>query len=149
MDDSCEYSRRLLISLNQIDELYYMFGKSSGVKENTLILLWALDDGRPRTQKQICDEWFLPKTTINTAVKECANAGYITYIPGKNGREKLLILTDKGKKYSEAVMAPIGDIEEAAMMRTLKQCSPEFIRGMELYAQFLKEEGQKLLMQKD
>lgn len=149
MDDFREYARRLLVSINQIDELYYMFGKNSGVKENTLILLWALDDGQPRTQKQICDEWLLPKTTINTAVRECAEAGYISYVHGRDGREKLLVLTDAGKKYSESIMAPIGTVEEAALARTLEQCSPEFIRGLELYTQFLKEEGQKFLTQKD
>lgn len=77
-----------------------------GLKENTLSLLYALDDGAPHTQKQICEEWLIPKTTINTVVKECVANGYVTLAPGEHSHEKLICLTERGKGYAQADSHP-------------------------------------------
>ena len=47
--------RRLMVSINRIDGIWYMLARKSGLKINTLSLLFALDDGQARTQKQICE----------------------------------------------------------------------------------------------
>ena len=72
-----EQVRQLMAAINRIDGIWYLLAKKSGVKVNTLSLLFALDDGLPHTQKQICEEWIIPRTTINTVVQECAQMGYL------------------------------------------------------------------------
>ena len=42
--------RRLMVSVNRIDGIWYRLARKSGIKVNTLSLFFALDDGRPRTQ---------------------------------------------------------------------------------------------------
>lgn len=75
MEDKNEQIRKIMISINRIDGVYYQWARGIGLKDNMLSLLYALSDGKPYTQKQICDEWLIPKTTINTVIKECvANA---------------------------------------------------------------------------
>ena len=59
-----------MLSLTRIAEIYYRWGRKVGIKENLLALLYALSDGGHYTQKQICEEWLIPKTTINTLIKE-------------------------------------------------------------------------------
>lgn len=44
MEDSYENIRRLMLAINKIDGSYYFFARKLGVKENTLALLYALDD---------------------------------------------------------------------------------------------------------
>lgn len=70
MDQNREAMRRIAIAINSMDAAYEMISRKIGVKENTMILLYALDDGRPHTQKEICEEWLIPKTTLNTIVRE-------------------------------------------------------------------------------
>ena len=70
MDQNREAMRRIAIAINSMDGAYEMISRKIGVKENTMILLYALDDGRPHTQKEICEEWLIPKTTLNTIVRE-------------------------------------------------------------------------------
>lgn len=147
MNSNQEYTRRLFLAMSRIDEVYYALAKSNGVKENVLVLLYVLRDGTPRTQKQICEEWLIPKTTINTAVRECVGAGYLSCIASEDGREKRLVLTDAGKKYAEKILSPVETIEAVVIEKTLHQFSPEFIRALELYADSLKEETDKLLLQ--
>ena len=45
--------RRLTQAFNRIDGAYYYCARRLGVEENTLALLYALDDGRPHSQKQV------------------------------------------------------------------------------------------------
>ena len=75
MADGYDLVRRLGMAAVRMDGAYYMCAKKFGVKENMLDLLYALDDGAPHTQKQICGDWLMPKTTVNTSVKELVAAG--------------------------------------------------------------------------
>ena len=68
MEDKEVQIRRIMLSLNRIDEIYYRWGRKVGIKENLLALLYALSDGGHYTQKQICEEWLIPKTTIITLI---------------------------------------------------------------------------------
>ena len=130
--------RQLMVSINRVDGIWYRLARHSGVKVNTLSLLFALDDGQPRTQKQICEEWIIPKTTINTVVKECAAAGYVELT--QVGREKLLRLTPAGQQYAQEVLRPFYQAENAAMAQTLTQCPPDFIQDLTVYADCLEAE---------
>ena len=129
-----------MAAINRIDGIWYLLAKKSGVKVNTLSLLFALDDGLPHTQKQICEEWIIPRTTINTVVQECAQMGYLELRQRARLKEKELILTPKGMQYAKKVLAMYYQAENEAMRRTLEQYSPEFIDAVKQYADFLKEE---------
>lgn len=72
MTNEREAIRRIMISINKIDELYERVQRKAGVKGNTVWVLYALDDGKPHSQKQIYEEWIIPKITLNTIVKSAA-----------------------------------------------------------------------------
>ena len=57
MENYREQLRLLTQAMNQIDGLYYQAARKLGIKDNTLALLYALDDGKPHSQKQIGEEW--------------------------------------------------------------------------------------------
>ena len=136
--------RELMICINRIDGIWYHLARRSGMKVNTLSLLFALDDGRPRTQQQICREWMIPKTTINTVVRECIHAGYVQCAAAKDGREKLLSLTMAGRAYADTLLGTFYRVENTAMERTLAVCGPQFIGALQCYADFLQEEADYL-----
>ena len=77
MNPCREEIRSIMLSTNKIDGVYYLLSRRMGLKANTLALLYALDDGKVHSQKQICEEWLIPKTTLNTIVRECVAEGYI------------------------------------------------------------------------
>ena len=85
-----EEIRSIMLSTNKIDGVYYLLSRRMGLKANTLALLYALDDGKVHSQKQICEEWLIPKTTLNTIVRECIAEGYITLISEEHTREKVI-----------------------------------------------------------
>lgn len=89
--------RRIMISVNVIDGICDIMAKKAGMKMNTLALLYALDDGKAHSQREICEKWLIPKTTLNTIVKECIEEGYIYLNADKGKKEKEICLTKKDK----------------------------------------------------
>lgn len=94
--------------------------------------MYALDDGKPHSQREISQEWLVPKTTVNTIVKTWEKEGLLTLtpIPHKR-REKYIILTESGREYAKEFMGFIYRAEEKALKRTLDKYSDEFIKGLE------------------
>ena len=70
-----------------------------GMAKGQIMIIWTLYDfGRPCTQKEICDDWYENKQTINSAAKKLSEEGIIDIAPSpENSREKLLVFTEKGK----------------------------------------------------
>lgn len=99
----------------KIDGFYAEYAKESGVKGNLLWLLYALSDGESHSQREICDSWDLPRSTINTIAKELENDEYIilTQIKGKS-RELNIELTKKGKKYADEILKDLFELEKKA-----------------------------------
>ncbi len=143
MDDARELVDRFYICCNKIDGLYYLAARKLGVKENALVLLYLLYDGRARSQKQLAQELLIPKTTINTIVKEYMDAGYLTLVPIEHSREKGISLTPEGLAYARKTIQPVYDAEEAAMARTLEEFSPDFMRAIEALTQNMTLEFQR------
>ena len=123
---------RLTAANNRIDGAYYLCARAMGINENKLALLYALDDGRPHTQTQICAEWMMPKTTVNTIVRDLERAGYMTL--AVHGREKTLVLTEAGRAYARRLLAPVKAAEEQALAETLETFSPAFIDAYDHFA---------------
>ena len=69
MEENRQIMRALATAMNRIDQMYCDDVTRIGVKASELWLLYALDDGAPHSQKQICQEWGLPKTTLNTTIR--------------------------------------------------------------------------------
>ena len=68
-------------AMNTIDGEYAALMHGLRVKESLFVLLYACLDEAPRSQKEICDEWRMPRSTLNTAGLEEIKAGNVTLVP--------------------------------------------------------------------
>ncbi|MCH5255235.1 MAG: winged helix-turn-helix transcriptional regulator [Lachnospiraceae bacterium] len=141
MDNIRKTIRQLLITMSKLDKTYTAWSGKLGSQSSELWLMYALDDGQPHSQKQICDEWGFPKTTINSIIKKCETAGYLTLlaIPGKR-REMQICLTEKGKAYAKQLLNFVYQAENKAMEETLKIYPAEFFDAIKLFNKCLEAE---------
>ena len=139
MNSYRDLNRRLVTALNLGDGAYYCWARSSGVTGHTLSLLYALDDGVPHSQKQICEEWLIPKTSINTVVRACQEAGFVTLeaMPDQP-RQRQICLTSAGRDYARQTLEELYTIEDQVMAETLEQFGPTFVPAMEYFTARLK-----------
>lgn len=146
MSDVRETVRQLVIAITNIDKTYSASTTRIGSQPTELWLFYALDDGEPHSQKQICDEWGFPRTTLNAIIKKNEAAGYLTLslIPGKR-REMQICLTEKGEAYAKKLLDVVYRAENRAMEETLKQYSSEFISALDFFERSLKLSFEKEL----
>lgn len=140
MKSTRQNAKRLILALYNIDEAYYASEKKKRLSDAELCIMYALDDGQPHSQKEICEEWLVPKTTVNTITKKWEAQGYLTLaaIPGKR-REMQITLTDSGKAYAKEFMAFVYRAEDKALAKTLDKYSDTFIEALEFFGASLKE----------
>ena len=125
-------------AIYHVDSFYDEFAKQSNVSSALLWVLYALNDGQPHTQIEVSTEWELPKTTVNTVIKELQQNGYVELIPIKGKRREMSIaLTEAGKEYADSILSDLYK-KEAAVHGTLTPEEREVIATLEKIAESLK-----------
>lgn len=133
-------ARRLAIAMSNIDSAYFESTKEQDVKESEIYLMYALDDGKPHSQREIVQEWLISKTTLNTIVKQWEREGLLelTAIPGKR-RERSISLTEAGRQRATQTLDYLYRAEERAMEQTFARYSPDFLEAVEFFGEALKQ----------
>ncbi len=123
-----------------IDSIYDDFAKQGKVSPAMLWVLYALNDGEQHTQVEISTVWELPKTTVNTVVKELEQRACVELVPIKGKRREMAIeLTDSGKDYAEKVLSELYE-KEAFVFQKLDSTERGVIEVLEKIAEGMKGE---------
>ena len=125
-------------ALYHVDSFYDEFAKKSNVSSALLWVLYALNDGNSHTQIEISNDWELPKTTVNTVIKEIQQNGYVELIPIKGKRREMsIVLTKSGKNYADSILSDLYK-KEAKVYKTLRSEEYEVVDLLERIAKKLK-----------
>lgn len=128
-------------ALYHLDAVYDDFAKESEVAPTLLWILYALNDGRAHTQKEICTDWALPKSTVSTVMSELKSQEYVTFTPIKGKRREMtVLLTESGKSYANQILAKIYAREAGAFSQLTKN-EKELANILTKLTKLLKEEN--------
>lgn len=96
--------------------IYSLWSKEHNISYNEMLVLYTIRDNSYCTQKQICNNYLLPRQTINNVIKSMKEKGLITISDKyKNGKEKSFVLTKKGQEYSKPFYVSLEKIETKAI----------------------------------
>lgn len=112
--NSREYFYDLGKLIYQIDNAYEDYGKKTNLNSpNLLWILYALNDGKMHTQKSVCADWQIPRSTTNTIIKELEEKKLVT-LSHLNGtrREMIVGLTEEGKKFADGALTKLYEKEK-------------------------------------
>lgn len=116
--DSRDFFYTLGQALYQLDGLYANLAKESSVSPALLWVLYALNDGRPHTQKDICENWAMPKSTVNTIITQLKEQGFVQLQAAKGQRRAMwIVLTPAGQAYAQGLLEDIYALEARAFKR--------------------------------
>lgn len=107
--------------LAAFDAVYDRLARQNGLTYNALMVIYILFKQESVTQKALCEELFLSKSTVHSIVKGFIVDDILTFSEQKYGKEKELIFTVNGKKYAENIM----DIVQDEEMRLLQYLGEE------------------------
>ena len=127
-------------SLYHIDAAYDEFAKAAGIVSPALLwVLYALNDGEEHTQHEICADWALPKSTVNTVVMELKKSGCVELVPIKGKRREMtVLLTESGKAYAESLLKAIYE-KEAQVFQQLDDRELEVAAHLQKLAALLRK----------
>lgn len=124
-------------AISKVTSFYGMWAKKHGLNYNSLMVLYTMEDKECRTQKDICEKWMLPKTTVNTILAEFKKKGYIAFSSENDDkREKVITLTAIGEAFSAPILKDLHDLEERVLVKMGPELSRQLISGNEAYADY-------------
>ena len=124
----------------KVEFLYREWSKKFGISYYAMLILFAINQGDACTQKEIGEQWLLPKQTVNAAVKEFQKKGYIQLTPGRNQKEKLVSFTDEGKALARQIVEEGFSLEKRILERMGEDAVRQYALLNKQYADILEEE---------
>lgn len=98
------------------DALYHEVALKYSLSDTVMWVLYILcRSEEPLTQQGLCQQGYLPKQTINSAVNSLVKKGMVQLevIPGTRNQKKI-VLTDEGKAFSEKTIHNLISAEKQA-----------------------------------
>lgn len=142
-DENRDLIMRFCIASNIIDECYWRLSHDTVYSNSEVCLMYALNDGKIHSQKEISNNWCIPKTTLNTTVKKLEANGVVKLQKlAEKGREKELSLTESGRALAEEILKNMYEAEDFAMRETMAKY-PDFIDAIENWAELFKSQIDK------
>lgn len=105
-------------SVKKINRAYEIWAAKHGLTLYEMQIYYVIveNGGGAMTQKDLCTQLDAPKTSINSIIKKQLKAQLIQMeINPLDKREKIIILTDEGKRFAEKLIYPLFDYEENAV----------------------------------
>ena len=114
--------------------IYSTWSAVHGISYHEMLVIYTIREYGFCTQKQICDSYLLPRQTVNHVISEMKKDGILVTDPEKStGKEKALVLTPAGERYSEKLLYSLSRMEE----RAAKRLGEDKIRRMtELFMEY-------------
>ncbi len=131
---------RITVHLGKITQLYHECARAQGMTYNGMMVLGALRHNQTCTQKQIVEQWGLPKQSVNTIIKKLHSDQYVEFLPGRNNKEKLVTFTDKGKTFADKVLKPVLTMEEGVLQRIGEEECQQLEKTTAKFSHFFEEE---------
>lgn len=129
----------------EINYIYDEWAKSHGISVSYLLVLAAIDEAQDEcTQKKISQRYMIPKQTVNAALKDLEQKGYVVLHPMlKDKRNKQISFTEIGQAYADSILNELRRVELSAIEKIGSERMRRFNDDGELFIKFLSEAGDK------
>lgn len=128
----------------EINEKYSELASVIGFSESSFVILYALLElGNGCLQKDIVNQYYLNKQTINSAVKSLEKNGYI-YLEKGRGRNMHIYLTAMGEKFAQEKIIPVIEAEDRVFERMTEEEGQLFLELNRKYNEIFIDEINKL-----
>lgn len=118
-----------------INTTYERYARTIGMSYSALEVLCEIYNADAAlTQRMICEITHLPKTTVNTIIKDLVKQNYLELQPMKNDRrQKGIFLTNEGRAYAQPIVEKMSASELQAFQTLDKQTMQAMIDGVKTY----------------
>lgn len=104
-------------AVKKVDRAYEVWASNHGLTLYEMQIYYVMLESGDRTitQKDLCQQLDAPKTSINSIIKKQLKTNRIEMeVNPHNKREKIIVLTEDGKRFAEELILPLFKYEELA-----------------------------------
>lgn len=130
--------RELFNIFNETNKAYNELANKICLSYNQMVILYYLQSHYNVTQKNIVNDMLIPKQTINTILNNWINAGYISFENKLTKKNKIILLTEFGKKELEPKITFVMD-KEAIILERLGDVTKSLVLSNLNYLKIMKE----------
>ena len=106
------------IALSRTNGQYQKWYQEHGLNSYLIQTLYALYMEPSMSQKEISENYQMPKQTVNNTVKSLERRGYVELIPDENDkRGRRISFTAEGREYAILVLDPVLKLDQAVVER--------------------------------
>lgn len=96
--------------------IYFEWSRRHNISYHEMLVLYTIRENGYCTQKQICDNYLLPKQTIHNIISNMRENGILIYDESLSvSREKVFVLSEKGREYATPFLESLDLVESGAM----------------------------------
>lgn len=96
--------------------IYFEWSRRHNISYHEMLVLYTIRENGYCTQKQICDNYLLPKQTIHNIISNMRENGILIYDESLSvSREKVFVLSEKGIEYAAPFLESLDLVESGAM----------------------------------
>ena len=96
--------------------IYFEWSRRHNISYREMLVLYTIRENGYCTQKQICDNYLLPKQTIHNIISNMRENGILIYDESLSvSREKVFVLSEKGREYAAPFLESLDLVESGAM----------------------------------
>lgn len=108
----------------EVNDIYRDAASKFGLSNSVFDILYTICEvGEDCLQKDVCDATFIPKQTVNSAIRKLEQEGYLTLSNGK-GHSKHIHLTESGHTLLKETIFPIVEAENEAFTElSFEECN--------------------------
>ena len=151
----CSYETQKYISaynqlLKECNAIYHAAAMNAGVSDCAYWILYTVQDSsRSYTQSEICGAGFMPRQTVNSALKKLERDGYLTLKRREGKLGKCICLTETGKSFVQKHIIPVMLAEEKACNQFTDQEKEQFLTLFRSLIEHLKNEINKTISEEN
>ena len=96
--------------------IYFEWSRRHNISYHEMLVLYTIRENGYCTQKQISDNYLLPKQTIHNIISNMRENGILIYDESLSvSREKVFVLSEKGREYAAPFLESLDFVESGAM----------------------------------
>ena len=129
------------------EDIWETAAKRAGLSSAAYWILYILiiNEDKTVTQTDLCEKWFLPKQTINSAVKKMKEDGLLALVSEKGrGNVKYLAITEAGNAFAKKAILPLIEADVLAFSSFSEEERALLLGLMQRQVNSVKEKAKEL-----
>ena len=132
------------IALSRTNGQYQKWYQEHGLNSYLIQTLYALYMEPSMSQKEISENYQMPKQTVNNTVKSLERRGYVELVPDEHDRRgRRISFTAEGREYAILVLDPVLKLDQAVVERMGVENYGSLIQLLNAYSDALTYEIRK------